>query len=171
MSAGDPHKHGVTPGEMHTVVSRAAVQKELDKPFTLNREYDLPYLAGYSQDGKTIYIDRHLPKALKIDGKSVDVTPFLIEHERVEKALIDQLGYGYWKAHWNATEAEEEKVVAAGFKRAPYEAVLKPYIKADDRERIVKIPPDLDLTPYKAKPVDREMLAHIERLMKMEKAA
>ncbi|HEV2681285.1 MAG TPA: hypothetical protein VGV14_12345, partial [Rhodanobacter sp.] len=29
----------------------------------LDREHDIPYLAGYSQDGKTIYIDRHLPKS------------------------------------------------------------------------------------------------------------
>jgi hypothetical protein len=28
-----------------------------------DREHDIPYLAGYSLDGKTIYIDRHLPRS------------------------------------------------------------------------------------------------------------
>jgi hypothetical protein len=30
----------------------------------LDREHDIPYLAGYSRDGHTIYIDRHLPSAV-----------------------------------------------------------------------------------------------------------
>ena len=30
----------------------------------LDRAHDVPYLAGYSLDGKTIYIDRHMPRAL-----------------------------------------------------------------------------------------------------------
>jgi len=28
----------------------------------LDREHDIPYLAGYSLDGNTIYIDRHMPR-------------------------------------------------------------------------------------------------------------
>jgi hypothetical protein len=28
-------------------------------------EHDIPYLAGYSQDGKTIYIDQHMPPSFK----------------------------------------------------------------------------------------------------------
>jgi hypothetical protein len=28
---------------------------------SVNHEYDIPYIAGYSVDGKTIFIDRHLP--------------------------------------------------------------------------------------------------------------
>jgi hypothetical protein len=30
----------------------------------LDREHDVPYLAGYSNDGKTIYIDRHMPRTM-----------------------------------------------------------------------------------------------------------
>src|SRR6516162_9569450 len=29
----------------------------------LDREHDIPYLAGYSLDGNTIYIDRHMPNS------------------------------------------------------------------------------------------------------------
>ena len=31
----------------------------------LDRAHDVPYLAGYSLDGKTIYIDRHMPRAFE----------------------------------------------------------------------------------------------------------
>ena len=31
-----------------------------------DRKHDIPYLAGYSLDGKTIYIDRHMPQIVQI---------------------------------------------------------------------------------------------------------
>jgi hypothetical protein len=31
----------------------------------VDRAHDVPYLAGYSLDGKTIYIDRHMPRAFE----------------------------------------------------------------------------------------------------------
>ena len=34
----------------------------------VDREHDIPYLAGYSRDGKTIYIDRHMPKSFRFRG-------------------------------------------------------------------------------------------------------
>jgi hypothetical protein len=56
----------------------------------LDRKHDIPYLAGYSLDGKTIYIDRHMPRAFKFRGRAVETDRFLILHEEVEKTLIDQ---------------------------------------------------------------------------------
>ena len=55
-------------------------------------KHDIPYLAGYSLDGKTIYIDRHMPQIFKFRGRTIDTDRFLILHEEVEKTLIDQLG-------------------------------------------------------------------------------
>src|SRR5947209_18522403 len=49
----------------------------------LDREHDIPYLAGYSTDGKTIYIDRHMPSTLKVDGREVNTDRFLILHDEV----------------------------------------------------------------------------------------
>jgi len=40
---------------------------------TLDRKHDIPYLAGYSLDGKTIYIDRHLPRKMKSRGREIEV--------------------------------------------------------------------------------------------------
>ena len=61
----------------------------------LDRRHDIPYLAGYSRNGKTIYIDRHMPKWFTFRGRRINTDRFLILHEAVEKALIDHLGLGY----------------------------------------------------------------------------
>ena len=34
----------------------------------LDRKHDVPYLAGYSRDGRTIYIDKDLPKSFVTRG-------------------------------------------------------------------------------------------------------
>ena len=46
--------------------SRARCDLRRVKKF--DRKHDIPYLAGYSQDGKTIYIDRHMPRSFKYRG-------------------------------------------------------------------------------------------------------
>ena len=79
-----------------------------------DRKHDVPYLAGYSLDGKTIYIDRHMPASFKFKGRTINTDRFLILHEEVEKTLIDQLGLHYLHAHQIATRAEEAAVRAAG---------------------------------------------------------
>jgi hypothetical protein len=79
-----------------------------------DRKHDIPYLAGYSLDGKTIYIDRHMPASFKFKGRTINTDRFLVLHEEVEKTLIDQLGLHYLHAHQIATRAEEAAVRAAG---------------------------------------------------------
>jgi hypothetical protein len=53
----------------------------------VSRDYDIPYIAGYSTDGHTVFIDRHLPKSFRWLTKTVHVDQFLLAHECVEKAL------------------------------------------------------------------------------------
>ena len=50
---------------------------------TLDRKHDIPYLAGYSKDGKTIYIDRHMPSSFRYDGRDINTDRYLILHEEV----------------------------------------------------------------------------------------
>ena len=52
-----------------------------------DRKHDIPYLAGYSLDGKTIYIDRHLPRSFEYKGRAIAVDRYLLLHEEVEKTL------------------------------------------------------------------------------------
>jgi hypothetical protein len=115
----------------------------------LDREHDIPYLAGYSQDGKTIYIDRHLPKSFTFRGRTIEVDRFLILHEEVEKTLIDQLGLHYLHAHQIATRAEEAAVNAQRVTWKAYDRFMQKYVKSVGDERLRKVPADLDLKPYR----------------------
>jgi len=115
----------------------------------LDRKHDIPYLAGYSNDGKTIYIDRHMPATMKFRGREVDTDRFLILHEEVEKTLIDQLGLHYLHAHQIATRAEEAAVRAAGVLWRDYDRFMQKHVKTIGDERLSKVPADLDLKPYR----------------------
>jgi hypothetical protein len=123
-----------------------AVVRRLKK---LDRTHDVPYLAGYSLDGKTIYIDRHMPRAFKFRGRTIETDCFLILHEEVEKTLIDQLGLHYLHAHQIATRAEQAAVRAAGITWRDYDRFMQKYVKAIGDERLTKVPKDLDLKPYR----------------------
>ena len=55
-----------------TYVSSLMLDRALDaivrRVGTIDRNHDIPYLAGYSLDGKRIYIDRHLPESFPLQG-------------------------------------------------------------------------------------------------------
>ena len=115
----------------------------------LDRKHDIPYLAGYSQDGKTIYIDRHMPHSFRYRGRTIETDPFLILHEEVEKTLIDQLNLHYLHAHQIATRAEQAAVRAAGVVWRDYDRFMQKYVKTIGDERLTKVPADLDTKPYR----------------------
>jgi len=115
----------------------------------LDRKHDIPYLAGYSRDGKTIYIDRHMPATFQYAGREVNTDRYLILHEEVEKTLIDQLNLHYLHAHQIATRAEQAAVRAAGIRWRDYDAFMQKYVKHIGDERLTKVPADLDLKPYR----------------------
>jgi len=129
-----------------------------------DRKHDIPYLAGYSLDGETIYIDRHMPQSLKYRGRTVNTDRFLILHEEVEKTLIDQLGLHYLHAHQIATRAEEAAVRAAGITWRDYDRFMQKYVKQIGDECLTKVPKDLDLKPYRDEQDDdllRRMLSSV----------
>src|SRR2546427_3201004 len=115
----------------------------------LDRKHDIPYLAGYSQDGKTIYIDRHMPSTMRFRGRDIGTDRYLILHEEVEKTLIDQLGLHYLHAHQIASRAEQAAVRAAGIRWHDYDRFMQKYVKHIGDERLTKVPADLDLKPYR----------------------
>jgi hypothetical protein len=126
-----------------------ALDAILRRVHKLDRSHDIPYLAGYSRDGKTIYIDRHMPKSFAYKGRRIDTDAFLILHEEVEKTLIDRLGLHYLHAHQIALRAEEAAVRAAGVKWSDYDRFMQKYIKEFGDERLTKVPTDLDTKPYR----------------------
>ena len=127
----------------------------------LDRAHDIPYLAGYSQDGKTIYIDRHLPRTLQNRRGEVATDRFLILHETVEKTLIDRLGLHYLHAHQIALRTEEAAVRAAGIPWRDYDRSMQKYIKRAGDERLTRVPKDLDTKPYRDEH-DNDLLRRLE---------
>jgi hypothetical protein len=136
-----------------TDVSSLMLDRALDaiekKVGTIDREHDIPYLAGYSIDGKRIFIDRHLPQTFEQKGKSFSVDRYLLLHEEVEKTLIDQLGLHYQHAHQIATRAEEAAIRADGVSWRAYNSFMMKYVKVMGDENLKKLPADLDLKPYR----------------------
>lgn len=135
-------------------------------PYTVDESFDLPFLAGYSKDGKTIFIDRHLAQAAPM----IDQLPYstwmmaLVEHELSEKEAIDE-GMTYQQAHIKVATPREHLVLKA-LRADPneYEKELRPYIKAAEHERITKPPKSLDCTPYKGNDaLSKQILAHFKK--------
>lgn len=150
-------------------VSSLMLDRALDailRRVRVDRSYDVPYLAGYSSDGKTIYIDRHLPERFVCQGRRTAVDRYLILHEAVEKTLIAQLDLHYQHAHQIATRAEEAAVRADRIPWRAYDRFMRRHVKQMGSERLRRIPPDLDLKPYRDEH-DRDLLV---RILKAEEA-
>jgi hypothetical protein len=173
MSSGDkgnvPFKF--TLAEANKIIQLPQVDRYMRRPASINtRSWDIPYLAGYSQDGRTIYIDRDLQPWFW-RGKPITCDRFLFLHEHVEKSIIDALAElqgrelqellillsmlnkdadTYYHAHGVATRAEEYGVHlqfgASGL--TSYNRFMDTQIKRAEDERIRRVPADLDMTPY-----------------------
>ena len=121
-----------------------AVVRQVKK---LDRRHDIPYLAGYSKNGKTIYIDRHMPKSFLFRGRRINIDRFLILHEAMEKTLMDHLGLRYLHAHQIATRAEQAAVRASGVSWNAYDRLMRTYVKRIGDARVIKIPAILTSSP------------------------
>ncbi len=146
-------------------VSTLMLERTVDailRRVSLRRDYDIPYLAGYSQDGRTIYIDRHLPRSFTDKGRTVEIDRYLILHETVEKSLIDELDLHYLHAHQIATRAEESAVRADRISWRAYDAFMQKYVKTVGDERLSHVPADLDLKPYRDEH-DRDLIARMKK--------
>jgi hypothetical protein len=168
----DQSKRGRIPKD-DTLVSGAmlhlAVQAILER-IRLDRSCDIPYLAGYSRDGRTIYIDRHIPTSFVCDGREVLTDRFLILHEAVEKSLLDHLGLHYQHAHQIALRAEEAAVRAEGVSWSDYDRFMREFIKEAGDERLAHLPLDLDIKPYRDEH-DSKLLHAMQQAMAAERKA
>lgn len=137
-------------------------KKLLLQKYRVDRTYDIPYLAGYSENGKTIYLDRRF-KPVMPDG--TDITKFIVMRERAEKAALMTLKLKYQDAHKIATYLEHKAVEAAGISWKTYSDFLYPYIRKTDRLTTRRVPKDLDLQAYR----DEHDVKHISAMKKLTK--
>jgi hypothetical protein len=117
-------------------------------------------------DGHTDFIDRHLPRTFRWLLKRVRVEPFLLTHEFVEKALLDELRLHYLHAHQIAVRAERDAVKAAGVSWWAYQRFMKQHEKQIEEETLIKVPASLDLRPYR----DEKDYGLLQRLVRWEKS-
>jgi hypothetical protein len=152
-----------------TLVNSQMLCKSVDEILQrvrLDRDHDIPYLAGYSVDRTKIYIDRHLETCFTDHaGRKHDVDKFLILHEATEKAMIDSWGLHYQHAHQIALRAEEAAVRAAGIEWRDYDHFMQQWIKTADSGKLTRVPANLDLTPYLDEN-DGELIKVMQRCMK-----
>jgi hypothetical protein len=130
--------------QVHKMLTDSRFLKEIKKSVSIVRTYDIPYVAGYSVDGKKVFIDRHMDT----NFKGTDITKYLVLHEKTEKALLIIFNLKYQQAHHIATYVEHDAVVKDGLDWKEYEKFVEKYVKKLDHENLQKSPPDLDLEPY-----------------------
>src|ERR1700732_3538907 len=101
MSAGDS-QFDDPPGSLARLrallIKYPAIGKRLRRARKVCNTFDIPYLGGISQDGKYVYLDRHLPE--KSEG--VPLAKYIEVHESVEQAILPHVE-GYEAAHHLAT--------------------------------------------------------------------
>ena len=123
--------------------------RDINSEKQFDNTHDIPFCCGYSQDGKTIYWDRHIPLVWRLKRTQggfirVRVVPFGWEHEVVESAIVHLLGWTYEPAHHLATAAEYHALTRAGYDVTFYRKQWAPFIKTIASERIKRVPRDLD---------------------------
>lgn len=128
---------------------RRCVEERQALPVRVVKEFDVPAMAGYSYDARTIYIDRDLDTII---GSGVDIEPYLVLHEIAEKALVDFFGMDYEDAHSWATKVERNRAEEDGIDWDEYSRIFSSQLERTKSKKNKVLPPDLDMTPYGKRP-------------------
>jgi hypothetical protein len=130
---------------------------ELLKCFKIIDTFDIPYVAGYSENGRHIYIDKDMPEGYvskKEKGAFVATDRYLIVHEGIEKILLmyfksfNPIPHLYQLAHQIALRVEKLAVETDGHDWDEYNVFMAEWIKEIAEIEITNIPIDIDLEPY-----------------------
>src|SRR5579872_3172854 len=153
MSGGRLHHHGDRHVALYeSLLHQPWMQLALERPYSVLVDYDLPYVGGSNVGTTYIYVDRHAYPVIVKAG----LLPGLIAHEIWEGILLDH-GWNYeiepWAAHLVASVAEQRENEKRGILRADADGIYRPLIKADEHERLVRVPADLHMQPYLEPPV------------------
>lgn len=130
------------------ILSDGRFTARLDKAVRIDCKHEIPYLAGYSKNGQTVYFDKDFQPFFNYRGNIIDTRDFILIHEVSEKAILDLYGLRYQQAHHIATHIEAQAIKTAGINWWVYSRFLHPQIKHIYSEKIHNIPKDLDLKPY-----------------------
>lgn len=135
------------------------VEKKLHAEVKLDTKHDVPYTAGYSKDGKTVYIDRTVPQFLEVKAKGsraklvkIDIWNTFLFHETTELSLESEpYDLEYVFAHQCALHLERDYVEALGADWTDYNTKTLKIVNAIYARKIFpNIPKDLDKEPMYA---------------------
>ena len=129
--------------KINDILDRPEIKAEVERPRNINRDHDVPYLAGSSKDGGTTFIDKRIPQTINLDGKVVDPSKYLNVHEQTEHALMEYGKMPYKQAHSIATDKEKAAVQGDGLDWKKYEETLNGYAKGTEDEDPENPPKDL----------------------------
>jgi len=125
----------------------------------IDRRYRVPYLAGSSSDGRTVYIDAQTPNVLP--KSKIEPDRFYAAHEMTEWWLMTRLGMQYFpaagpSAHRLAHGVERYFMMLDGIsdeRIEEYEAESLALVNIDEKLKLPPeaYPPDLYLGPYEAR--------------------
>ena len=126
----------------------------------LNRDFNVPGLAGSSLDSKTVYIDKRVPEGYD----DVKTDKYLLVHEVTEKTLMDKLGFSYPHAHDIALHAEKRAVERDGIDWDKYNSFMQHWIK-EIGENVPKElqPTDLDSDKLKHHKTIKQILSGLKK--------
>lgn len=125
--------------------------KSLESKKKISRKYDVPDLAGYSEDGSTLYIDKDCPDSFECFGRSIKSDRYLLLHEEVECGLLKSEDCDYLDGHQIACLAEKEAVETVEGMDCwqSYSKFCQEQIdRAWNKKGKLNTPPDLNLKPY-----------------------
>src|SRR5271166_2709997 len=102
------------PFDIQAVVSHPDVADAINHA-PVDRDHSVPYLSGPSEDGKTLYVNRHIPERVKIGDKWVDPSiPYkilefverFVMNEAIKNGMTPEEAYEF--AHHNYAEVAED---------------------------------------------------------------
>lgn len=116
------------------------IKAYLARPYREDFSHPIPLTGGSSKNGRVYYEDPNVPVKLR---------PFVMWHERTEKAFRDVLKMDYDRAHELATCAERVLVESKGLNWEEYKREIGKVVRHDETESKTNLPPDLDRVPMK----------------------
>ena len=150
MTTGHRSSVETVPAKVKTLLTpeRTAHILKLAKAAKVDRTYDVRGVGNRTKDGKTVLIDRDLPREMHA-GKNFDPASTLPWHEIPEWYLMHDCGVSYEPAHSAATEYfEKPRVKALGLDWTKYQEGFGPEIAANAKRPMDKFCPDIDRSPY-----------------------
>ena len=114
----------------------------------VDTSHSIPYAGGVARDGSKVYIDKRIPRFVRVGGKPIDAHAAIAFHERTEFPLMHHMGMHYADAHQIATAMENHFVRHHyGVDPKAYQDALRASVSAA-RQSGDEEPADLDHKPY-----------------------